>query len=273
MRRRVMLRPSILSGTIIAGILGFTGTLALAAVAQTAAPASSRAAAGTWDISLNDTERRCRLTLREDAASAAGQLFIGMPAGCRRAMPVLMDVTGWNVPAAGKIVLNAASGQPVLTFDNVKDGELKATGPEGETYELINTGKPVDTVPRYNVAQTSPQGQMQAQRSQTQRPAAAPAQRMSDIAGRYAVIRESGRDTGCMVTLSEQGRGRGMNRAQLAPACRDQGIVIFDPIGWHLERGHLVLHARKGHKLELDADGVDQWMKDGAKPIGLKRLQ
>ncbi|WP_170849918.1 MULTISPECIES: AprI/Inh family metalloprotease inhibitor [unclassified Beijerinckia] len=256
--------------------MALTGTLALAAAAQTTgAPASSAAAVGSWDITLNDTERKCRLTLREDAAPSGGQLSIGLPPGCRRAMPVLMDVTGWNVPASGKIVLNAATGQPVLSFDSVKDGELKATGPEGETYELINAAKVVDTVPRYNVAQSSAPGQAQqaqAQRTQAQRPAAAPALRMSDIAGRYAVIRESGRDTGCMVTLSEQGRGRGMNRAQLAPACRDQGIVIFDPLGWSVERGHVVLHARKGHKLELNADGEGQWMKDGAKPLGLKRL-
>lgn len=266
MRRSV--RPSIVSGTISIGALVFTGTLALAAIAQTPAPANSATVAGSWDITLNDTERKCRLTLREDAA----QHVVGMPAGCRRAMPVLMDVTGWSVPESGKLVLNAANGQPQLTFDSVKSGQMKATGPEGETYDLVNAANVVDTVPRYNVQPTTGQTVAQAQRPAGQRPAAVPQPRMSEIAGRYAVIRENGRDTGCMVTLSEQGRGRGMNRAQLAPACRDQGIVIFDPIGWHMERSHLVLHARKGHKLELDADGADQWMKGGAKPLGLKRL-
>lgn len=79
---------------------------------------------------------------------------------------------------------------------------------------------------------------------------AAPPARAADLAGRYAVLRDV-RDTGCMVTLSPNPRGKGF-RAQLAPACRDQGIVVFDPVGWWLERGKLHLQARKGHNIALD---------------------
>ncbi len=101
-------------------------------------------------------------------------------------------------------------------------------------------------------------------------PASAQA-RSADVAGRYAVLREEGRDTGCMVTLHSTPRGKGF-RAQLAPACRDQGIVVFDPVGWWLERGKLHLQARKGHNITLDPEAGGAWLKKDGRPLGLKRI-
>lgn len=92
--------------------------------------------------------------------------------------------------------------------------------------------------------------------------------------GRYAILRAGDKDTGCMLTLFDRAHGQGGFRAQLAPACRDQGVVIFDPIGWSLERGRLTLTARKGHKahFEQEADGL--WRRDAkeGKALALKRL-
>jgi hypothetical protein len=74
--------------------------------------------------------------------------------------------------------------------------------------------------------------------------------------GRYAPLREAGKDTGCMITLEASGR------AQLAPACRDQGLVIFDPILWRVEQGQLALTARKGHKVYFDKQANGVWLRD-----------
>ncbi len=97
----------------------------------------------------------------------------------------------------------------------------------------------------------------------------------SDLAGRYAVMREK-RDTGCMVTLDDASRAKGGgDRAQLAPGCRDQGIVVFDPTAWQLVKGELVLTARAGHKTKLERQDDGTWTKDakdGGKPLGLKKL-
>ena len=96
----------------------------------------------------------------------------------------------------------------------------------------------------------------------------------SDLAGRYAVLREK-RDTGCMVTLDDTAHTKGGDRAQLAPGCRDQGIVVFDPAAWQLVKGELVLTARAGHKTVLEKQEDGLWtksVKDGGKPLGLKRL-
>ncbi len=97
----------------------------------------------------------------------------------------------------------------------------------------------------------------------------------SELAGRYAVMREK-RDTGCMVTLDDASHAKGGgDRAQLAPGCRDQGIVVFDPTAWQIVKGSLVLTARAGHKTKLDKQDDGSWSKDakeGGKPLGLKRL-
>ena len=102
---------------------------------------------------------------------------------------------------------------------------------------------------------------------------AAGAARPSAIAGRYAILRAGDKDTGCMLTLEDRARGPGGFKALLAPACRDQGLVIFDPVGWSLERGRLALTARKGHKAYFEPEG-DIWRRDAkeGKPLALKRL-
>ena len=95
------------------------------------------------------------------------------------------------------------------------------------------------------------------------------------LPGRYAVLRDGGKDTGCMLTLDDKARGpKGTNKAQLAPACRDQGVVIFDPAGWTLEKGKLVLTARKGHNAVFDRTAEGVWMKEGkeGKPLGFRKM-
>lgn len=99
--------------------------------------------------------------------------------------------------------------------------------------------------------------------------------RPQDVPGRYIILREANRDTGCMVTLDDKARGTKGRKAILAPACRDQGLVIFDPSGWAFERGRLTLYARKGHGATFDPYADGTWQKDpkeGGKPLGLRKI-
>ena len=89
---------------------------------------------GQWDLSLNDTNRRCRLVLRADEAGSG--LALAMPAGCRRAMPLLSEVGGWKLQPGDHVSFADAKGQEVLAFMPDGDGPLLAKGPEGETYRL-----------------------------------------------------------------------------------------------------------------------------------------
>lgn len=96
----------------------------------------------------------------------------------------------------------------------------------------------------------------------------------ADAAGRYSILREGDKDTGCMLTLDARVRSRAGLKAQLAPACRDNGVVIFDPVGWGLDQGRLVVTARKGHKAHFDRDASGVWRRDAkeGKALGLKPL-
>ena len=89
----------------------------------------------------------------------------------------------------------------------------------------------------------------------------------ADLVGRYAVLRGD-RDTGCMLTLSA-------GNANLAPACRDNGIVIFDPKGWSLTQRRLALRARKGHTALFEMDEKGAWEREGKHPgpqLGFRKM-
>lgn len=97
--------------------------------------------------------------------------------------------------------------------------------------------------------------------------------RSGEVAGRYAILRGDNKDTGCMLTLENRGVAGG-SKAQLAPACRDNGLVIFDPVAWSLERGRLALTARKGHKNHFERLPNGIWRRDGkeGKELSLRPL-
>jgi protease inhibitor Inh len=236
--------------------------------------------AGQWDLSLNDTNRRCRLVLRPEQVGPG--LALGMPAGCRRAMPLLSEVGTWTLQPGDHLTFADAKGKEVLAFLPNGDGPLLARGPEGETYRLTNaealtegqrfSDLPTVPVPGFETPAPAPASTVVAA---TTTPGAASSAKPDEIAGRYSVLREGGKDTGCMLTLDAKARGlKGGNKALLAPACRDQGIIIFDPVGWTLEKGRLKLTARKGHHAIFDQKSDGTWEKDPkeGKALGLKKM-
>jgi hypothetical protein len=235
--------------------------------------------AGQWDLSLNETNRRCRLVLRADEAGPS--LALAMPAGCRRAMPLLSEVGGWKLQPGDHVSFADAQGKEVLAFLPEGDGPLFAKGPEGETYRLSAAensaqGQRFGDVPAVPVPgfETPPPAAAPLTIAATTAPAAASV-KPDEIAGRYSVLREGGKDTGCMITLDAKARGlKGGKKALLAPACRDQGIVIFDPVGWAIEKGKLKLTARKGHHAIFEQKGDGTWEKDPkeGKALSLKKM-
>jgi hypothetical protein len=236
--------------------------------------------AGQWDLSLNDTNRRCRLVLRPEQVGPG--LALGMPAGCRRAMPLLSEVSSWALQPGDHVSFADGKGKELLAFVPNGDGPLLARGPEGETYRLTSAETsaegqrfgdlPSVPVPGFETPAPAPAPLVGAA---TTTPGAASSAKPDEIAGRYSVLREGGKDTGCMLTLDAKARGlKGGNKALLAPACRDQGLIIFDPVGWMLEKGRLKLTARKGHHAIFDQKGDGTWEKDPkeGKALGLKKM-
>jgi len=268
------------AGCLAAGLVfGFWADTAHAAIALS----NPAEVAGQWDISLEDSSRTCRMTLRVDAE--AGQNAVNMPAGCRRSLPILAKVGSFEVPSADHIALADQTGTPILDFTEESGKSFTASGPEGETYRLVPVSG--SFMQKRMVQAASPQAPgFQAVETKTAAPTAAAAPtampsritaalKPSDLAGRYAVLREGNKDTGCMITLDDKARApKGGFRASLAPACRDQGIVIFDPMGWQLVSGRMVLTARKGHSTHLDLQPDNTWAKDPkeGKGLSLKKL-
>jgi hypothetical protein len=286
----------------LASALAVVLPVAIGVCAETGGAA---AMAGPWEIALHDTPRKCGLVLRQEKSDAA-DLAIALPAGCRRAMPVLAEVGGWSAAGDSEVSLDDRVGKPVLAFHVGASNSLLATGPEGETYELTPTGRQriaqaggIQAAPRANapailapsaappppaapVAKPQPAPvAASAARQPDVTTSAAPTHytgKTSDLAGRYVILRagaEGGKDIGCMLTLDDRARGPGGFKAQLAPACRDNGIVVFEPVGWHFERGKLVLTARKGHSAVFDYHAGGSWWKDpkdGGKPLGVRHM-
>ncbi len=234
------------------------------------------AAAGQWDMSLADSSRSCRMTLRADGQ---GPKSVSMPAGCKRSLPILSTVGTFEVPSADHIALADSAGKPVLDFAAAGGPTFSANGPQGETYRLVAVSGPF--AQSEQMAQATP-AKPPGFQPVDPKPAASTAMpgritsamKPADLAGRYNVLRDGNKDTGCMITLDDKTRAaKGGLKATLAPACRDQGIVIFDPMGWQLTAGRLVLTARKGHTTHLDLQQDGTWEKDPkeGKSLSLKR--
>ncbi|MFT4095738.1 MAG: AprI/Inh family metalloprotease inhibitor [Rhodoblastus sp.] len=238
----------------LAGRFSPRACLALAIVAASPAFAldakSEQGATGVWRLSQG-AGRECTIQLRSEAH--AGGHALGMPPGCRHAMPGLAKVAGWKLPAPDRIELLDKGGAAVLAFAS-DNGELSAKGPKGEFYALTAANEARKPAQHREAQTAAPRG---------------PSVPAAEMPGRYSVLREGNKDTGCMLTLQPGGR------AQLAPACRDNGIAVFDPVAWSYAGGKLMLRARKGHHANFEYEQDQSWQKDpkeGGKKLGFRKM-
>ncbi|WOJ91079.1 AprI/Inh family metalloprotease inhibitor [Methylocapsa polymorpha] len=220
--------------------------------------ARPEAAVGQWDLSLQDSNRTCRVTLQPSEAS--GGRGVAMPAGCRRALPILVGVDAWRLAADDRLDLADRSGRPVLDFASAGDETLSPAGHKARPIASSRSRARAEGSPPAGeaAATASPEPiRIAAKASATHSTATA-----GEAAGRYSILRAGDKDTGCMLTLDSKTKARSGNKASLAPGCRDQGIVIFDPVAWQIVGGRLVLTARKGHSTHLDQQSDGTWTKD-----------
>ena len=247
--------------------IGITFPLAALALALPHAALAFSNPVGVWTIAADGTARQCRMQFREDVAEANGHP-VAMPPACHHAFPILATVRSWAIVDDLHLTLNDENGNAILIFEDDGGGHFRAAESEGSSYTLV----PVrSSRPRAPIVAASAVPEPAKLASV---PAPGPTLSITTVAGHYAVMRGP-RDTGCMVTLDDQTKGpQATLKARLAPACRDQGIIVFDPVGWQLKAGHLVLTARKGHTADLDRNEAGVWVKDAkiGPSLGLKRL-
>ncbi|MGH6834751.1 MAG: AprI/Inh family metalloprotease inhibitor [Methylocella sp.] len=223
--------------------------------------------AGLCELSVDGTNTKCRI-LPRPAYSAAAYRRTTIPRVWFSAFPVLAYVDTRSLTGNDRLQCSGRTGRTRLDIAPTVGASFVACGPQGQTFRLAEIDDAAqENKPAGNQGgNTAPPYLATTQAS----PAAAPA----DAAGRYAILRDGGKDSGCMLTLDNQGKAPGRKKASLAPGCRDQGIVIFDPAGWQIVNGRLVLTARKGHKTYLDAQPDGTWKKDPkeGKSLTLKKL-
>ncbi len=251
------------------GSLLFAGIVLAGPGGKAASPArEAQDLAGVWDLSGQDRDAKCRIVLRLEPSNGARQKLT-IPPACLKNFPDLASADAWAATGDGHLDLLDKTSGIVLDFVAEDTTSYTATGPEGEVYRL-------------SAIQGAPKKSESAAQQRAAAPAAAAAIAVkqqdvpvsSDAAGRYSILRDGGKDTGCMLTLDAQTKAPGGKKATLAPGCRDQGVVIFDPVGWQIVNGRLVLTARKGHQTHLDAQPNGIWKKDPAegKGLSLKKL-
>ncbi|WP_158810325.1 AprI/Inh family metalloprotease inhibitor [Beijerinckia sp. L45] len=254
-------------------------------------PAAAKSAddiVGQWDVMREQGSRPCRITLNGER-SDKGDFFVGVPVACRRVVPILAKVGRWTLGDATHLTLMDPGGRALLAL--AADGDaFSGQGSDGATYRLVYVpamGRSATSGDASDLLQGKPPvGQalppavislatgVAAASDAPVKPSRVATERMGDLAGRYAVLRDKTHDTGCMLTLDDKTRVKGGARAALAPACRDQGIVVFDPTAWQIVNGRLVLTAKAGHMTHLDKQADGSWLKDPAegKSLSLKKL-
>ncbi len=116
-------------------------------------------------------------------------------------MPRLGTIGRWSTPDAQHLILADPSGNPVLTFAGSGSAY---TAQDGATIYVLEQ-QPRLRHRRFAASPFKPTLTLVA--SKEAREPATEREKPSELAGRYAVLREK-RDTGCMVTLDASSRAR-----------------------------------------------------------------
>lgn len=229
---------------------------------------AGKAFAGGYELQSADGARRCLILLR--APDGAGRRAVGFPPPCRRALPVLDSVRGWQVETGAgppRITLTDAAGGVRLDFAR-EQGERGLAGQDGAgaAYHL----KPMAGSAPAERARAVAAEQAARARATVQITAADPAA-MTTAHGAYLLVRKGGQVTGCQLMLEPAGGGA-EGIARLAPGCEDKGVVFFGPAGWRIAGGTLWLTGPRG-KLSFERNRRGGWEKGPGQgePLGLAR--
>ncbi len=222
--------------------------------------------AGAWEIASPDGARKCRVQLSPREA-AERRMTLGAPPACRMAMPALVGATQWGLGEDGRIHLYKQDGAPLGSFRRELDGLFKAQGWVELT--LTAVGGRITEAPRSETVAAT----LQALTGETP---AKDADRAA-LVGRYNVARMRDAD-GCMLDLRRipgprPKQGGPVWSATLDQACRDEGLRVFDPVGWQYDQGRVFLVAKKGHTIGFTAERDGGWVKDPAagRPLWMRK--
>ncbi|MCC0804871.1 hypothetical protein FPV16_01315 [Methylobacterium sp. W2] len=230
---------------------------------------------GTWDLSRDGSTRRCVMTLASQ--SFEGGRRLSFPAGCRRALPILNEVTAWLF-VDGVVRLVDKNVRPVLIFKARDDRRsLMAKTEAGEVYSLV----PLQIVAMAPPPAPAPDGGA-GFKLERDDPTGAGGQNTGaqnggatgtgttgtgttgtgerPTPGTYALDRYREQDV-CRLEL-KPAEGGGTAPVRVLDGCRDSGLTTFDPAAWLGAPGRLTLVARRGHVVGLVPAGENHWRRE-----------
>ena len=220
------------------------GIAALASAAQ-AQPdpneAAKAMAAGTWEFSNADRDKRCMLTFRTDPAAAGMRLEFDR--GCASQFPFVKEIVGWSLGQNDFLRLLDAKGQSVLDFSEVESRIYEAPRP-GEGILFIQASTAVGPPPK----------------------------EASEMFGDWALMRGGGGKAICTMTLANTPAGDDFYALKLKPGC-DALVARFAPNAWQMARGELVLRNARNTSWRFSEGEGSAWQRvpEGPQPLTLVR--
>ncbi|WP_248310345.1 protease inhibitor Inh/omp19 family protein [Bosea sp. 117] len=229
----------------VAAVLCLLGALLspMAHAQEKADVALVTALAAPYQLTNADGDRVCPITLKADAAGAAGFAVEFDRTSCSELILFSADIAGWTPGAGDTIRLQDRQGRLVAEFSEGVGGTWEALRENDGVYFLVN--------PR--LADPAEQAQP------------------ADLFGAWDIARAEGAPV-CRVTLGEGQIGDGDFALTLAAGC-DTGIVRFAPDRWRIERGDLVMLNAKGDRLRFAKQEEGGWARvpEGNRPLLLSR--
>jgi hypothetical protein len=280
--KRAMVRNSLVIRSLVLSVATAFLNLPLTAqpVDSDLPPPHIRAAAGLWDIAVENSNKRCNITF--SMASEVKEQPLRFPLLCRRTLPILSDVIGWRLGAGMILQLTNKMGKTVLEFDGSEtDTSLKAVTTNGEVYYLepkqksLNAARrPTSTPLMITTATPEPPSSPPPLSKPTTFQAEKPQTRLKSIPGIYALDRRNDKSL-CLIELMSPPPEPGKRgTARLLDTCRDEPMKVFSPIFWSFEDSKLSLIAKRGNTMTLLQDGNLWRRSDGeATDFVLRRLE
>ena len=247
--------PAALLSAFRCGLLAVVGLLAalgllLAGIgtphAQDA-PEAAKTVVGAWEMSNADRDRKCVVTLKSAKAgteSGAGPaLALEFEPTCAALFPFTRNVAGWAVGQLDSIRLLDAKGEALVEFSEVEGGLYEAERP-GEGLLFLQS--------------------VAAGRAEARSP--------EQLAGEWALMRGGAAKPICRITLLTAAAAGDRLALRLAPGC-DALVTGFNPTGWSLDRGQLLLSPARGEPWRFEESDPTTWRRipEGRQPLTLVR--
>jgi len=201
---------------------------------------ATNAMIGAWEFSNADHDKICRFNFRAD--TVAGGNKIDIDKNCPKLFPSTKDIAAWALDAYGNLRLLDAHANAVIELTEVESRMYDGFTPEEGRYIL-----------------------------QTAAAAAAPVRSADDMVGNWGVARGAGRPI-CTLVLTNSPPGGDVLALTVKPGC-DVLVTRFNPTGWRMEEGGLVLVSPRGQSWQFEENDANTWQRvpESSDPIMLVR--